>query len=141
MTEAPEEAAVLAENAGQVPLEETVTEVLAPDPNGPRVTLQPYQHWAARTLPDPRQLDSLDPVAQALCEIIGAEGPMTCKQAYRLYAKAAGIHYGKVVQSAFNKAVTRALRAGTLTQTDEWRTPGQVDKVVRLDGHARSLPA
>ncbi|EYB67853.1 hypothetical protein DEIPH_ctg032orf0104 [Deinococcus phoenicis] len=99
-----------------------------------RPALAAYTHWSAHTLPDPRDVDSLDPLVEGLREIIAAEGPMLCRQAYQTYTRAAGVNYGKAVQSQLNKAVTKGLRAGIFEQTDEWGTPGQVEKVVRLAG-------
>ncbi|PYE51991.1 AAA domain-containing protein [Deinococcus yavapaiensis] len=95
-------------------------------------TLPAYTHWTARTLPDPRSLDSLDPVIDALRDILAVEGPMPCRLAYATYARAAGVNLGKTVQSLLNRAVAKAVRGGVFVQVDEWQRPGQIDKIVRL---------
>ncbi|MDV6373394.1 AAA domain-containing protein [Deinococcus arenicola] len=132
--EVSETAASIARRMEQAPIEDTASEVIAPRSTGTGAALAPYAHWAAHTLPDPRAVGSFDPVIDGLREIVAAEGPMTCRQAYQTYCRAAGINFGQTVKSALNKAMTRALRAGVFEQADEWGTAGQVDKVVRLSG-------
>ena len=122
----------IAEQMGQAPIEDTASEIIAPLRH--RGGLAPYAHWAAHTLPDPRAISSFKPVIEGLREIVAAEGPMTCRRAYQTYCRAAGINFGQTVKSALNKAMYRALRAGVFEQADEWRTSGQIDKVVRLSG-------
>ncbi|QFP77455.1 AAA domain-containing protein [Deinococcus sp. AJ005] len=133
-SEVSETAADIAEQMGQSPIEDTAGEVIAPHRSETGLGLAAYTHWAAHTLPDPRALGSFDPVIDGLREIVAAEGPMTCRQAYQTYCRAAGINFGQTVKSALNKAMTRALRAGVFEQADEWGTSGQIDKVVRLSG-------
>lgn len=124
----------MADQMAQEPIEDTASEVIAPRSTDTGPTLAPYAHWAAHTLPDPRAVDTFGPVIDGLLEIVAAEGPMTCRQAYQTYCRAAGISFGQTVKSALNKAMTRALRSAVFEQADEWGTAGQIDKVVRLSG-------
>ena len=124
----------MADQMAQEPIEDTASEAIEPRFTGTGPILAPYALWAAHTLPDPRAVDTFGPVIDGLREIVAAEGPMTCRQAYQTYCRAAGIHFNQTVKSALNKAMTRALRAGVFEQADEWGTAGQVDKVVRLSG-------
>lgn len=102
----------------------------------PDVTLAPYTSAVLDLLPDPRDLPTLDPVVEGLRQIIEAEGPMLCRVAYRSYARAAGLSYGKTLQSQLNKAAALGVRLGVFEQTDENGLPGQVEKVVRVRGAA-----
>lgn len=124
-------AALQAEEAAQEEIVETTSEVVPPVAHAVTTLLEPYGRWATRPLPDPRTLSSLEPVVEGLQEIVASEGPMTARQAYQVYCQAAGIRFGQATKSLLNKAMTRALRTGVLLASDEWGTPGLLDKVVR----------
>lgn len=136
-TEAPEEgavdaaAAMQAEEAGQEEILETTSEVVVPVEHAVTTLLEPYGRWVARPLADPRTLSSLEPVVEGLRDIVAAEGPMTARQAYQVYCQAAGVRFGQATKSLLNKAMTRALKTQVLLASDEWGTPGLLDKVVR----------
>lgn len=127
----PQEAATLAEDAAQDTLEQTASEPVAPVTHTTSSLLLPYTPWVEHPLPDPRTLSTMEPVIEGLREIVAAEGPMTCRQAYQTYCQAAGVRFGTTTKSLLNKAMTRALRQGVLLQADEWGTSGLVDKIVR----------
>ncbi|WP_104991412.1 AAA domain-containing protein [Deinococcus sp. NW-56] len=115
----------------KVTLEEPLSLVSLPD-----VMLAPYTQAVLDILPDPRDLPTLEPVVEGLRQIIEAEGPMLCRVAYRSYARAAGLAYGKTLQSQLNKAAALGVRLGVFEQNDENGLPGQVEKVVRVRGAA-----
>ena len=78
---------------------------------------------------------SLDEVLEGLEDIIDSEGPMPCHRAYRLFADAAGFEsVGTRMRSVFNKAIYRGVQQRRLADRDEFGTPGQMDRIVRLAG-------
>jgi very-short-patch-repair endonuclease len=96
--------------------------------------LEPYRKWASRRLPDPRS-SPIDELVPVLVEIVGAEGPMPCHRAYRLYASAAGIQrVGRQIRSLFNRAVRRAVRLGLLEESNEHGHRDQMNQIVRRKG-------
>ncbi|MDR6219844.1 AAA domain-containing protein [Deinococcus soli (ex Cha et al. 2016)] len=124
-------AALQAEEAAQEEIVETTSELITPVDHAVTTLLEPYGRWVSRPLPDPRTLSSLEPVVEGLQEIVGSEGPMTARQAYQMYCQSAGIRLGQATKSLLNKAMTRALRTQVLLASDEWGTPGLLDKIVR----------
>lgn len=132
--EVPAEAAYQAEEAAQDQVAEQLEFSAVPSVPG---LLAPYVSWSVRSLPDPRTLDGLEPVAAALQEIVSAEGPMSARQAYQVYCQAAGIRVGQSTKSLLNRAMSLALRKGALLAEDEWRMPGMLDKIVRAPGTPR----
>ncbi|GGK85680.1 DUF559 domain-containing protein [Deinococcus radiotolerans] len=129
----PEDAITLAQQAGQV-LSPDVPEAAVPQTAIPELVLAPHRVAEPGLLPHPQDLPSPEPVIEGLRQIIEVEGPMLCRVAYRSYARAAGLPYGKTLQGHLNRAVARGLRQGIFEQTDENGQPGQVEKVVRLHG-------
>jgi hypothetical protein len=78
---------------------------------------------------------SVDEVIPGLLEIIGAEGPMPCHRAYRIYARACGIHrVGRQIRSIFNRAIAKALRQRLIEQRNEHQTRDQINQIVRKAG-------
>ncbi|MCD0175534.1 AAA family ATPase [Deinococcus sp. 14RED07] len=112
----------------------TVPDAPAPSATPGSVLLEPYTVWASRPLTDPRSVDSFTPVIEGLREIIAAEGPVLCRRAYQLYCQAAGVRFGVTTKSLLNKAMTRALKDGTLILSRETGLPGYVDQIVRVSG-------
>ncbi|GGS15597.1 AAA domain-containing protein [Deinococcus knuensis] len=152
------EAARRAESAAHEPIEQTASEVIdpatpdtatgteprtattAPAATGPDAPtpsvipsssiLEPYTVWASHPLTDPRSVDTFTPVIAGLRDIIAAEGPMPCRRAYQLYCQAANITL-PVGKSLLNKAMSRALKDGTLLLERERGTGGYMDEIVR----------
>lgn len=93
-----------------------------------------YRAWPQYYLPDPRTAPPKD-VSQGLVDIVTTEGPMLCYRAYRLYVAAAGIaKVGKLVRSALNQAMHRAVSSGMLQEVNEFGLRDQIHKVVRPSG-------
>ncbi|MFC6802824.1 hypothetical protein ACFQDE_14820 [Deinococcus caeni] len=59
---------------------------------------------------------------------------MPCRRAYQLYCQAAGVRFGVTTKSLLNKAMTRALKDGTLILSRETGLPGYIDQIVRVSG-------
>lgn len=119
------------EASQEVMADETTNETLPDFPPEVKAKMQPYHVWKSRELPDPRRLPDLAPVVSGLQEIIDQEGPMTCRQAYQTYCRAAGIRMGQAIKTLLNKSMRRALQAGNIVQMDEWGTADLLDKIVR----------
>ena len=139
--EVPEEARALAVQAGATAAAQDLGRPADLSPETvvvavPEVHLAPYTQASLPILPDPREQHDLMPVIDGLRQIVEVEGPMLCRVAYRSYAQAAGLPYGKTLQSQLNKAVARAVRLGVFEQLDENGLPGQVEKVIRMRGAA-----
>ncbi|CAM4197005.1 AAA domain-containing protein [Deinococcus marmoris] len=134
------DAAERAESAAQDEVEDTASEALPMVSVLDTAWLRPYASWTPHSLPDPQSLNSLDAVVDGLYEIVDAEGPMTCRQAYQTYCQAAGVRFGSGTKSLLNKAMARAQREGVLILADEWGKPGLVDKIVRVPGDAEVVP-
>lgn len=120
-----------AQEASQEMVNETASEAILDLPHEVQAKMQPYTMWHARELPDPRQLPDLEPVVASLQEIVAKEGPMTCRQVYQTYCRAAGIRMGQAIKILLNKSMRRAIQAGNIVQSDEWGTAGLLDKIVR----------
>ncbi len=78
-----------------------------------------YDSWTAETLPDPRGASSAS-VSRGLVAIVEREGPILSQRAYRLFAKAAGIHkVGTAVQEGLDRGRKLALQDRLLSQRIE----------------------
>ena len=92
--------------------------------------------------PDPRTV-SLGAVAEGLCRIIEAEGPMIAKRAYDIYLRGCGIRrLGPELKSTMNKALSSAIRQGSVISENEPGVSGLLFSTVRSNGtpHSASLP-
>lgn len=93
------------------------------------VALTPYGGWDPRPTPDPRGADR-EAIAEALLEIVAAEGPVLASRAYGLLNKAAG---GKkltsIVRPPLSGAAYRLRQQGALTIE-----AGHGEEVLRLTG-------
>lgn len=98
------------------------------------VALTPYGGWEPRPTPDPRTAGR-EAIAQALEEIVRAEGPVLAARAYGLLNKAAG---GKklttIVRAPIGAGAYRLRQQGALEIVPADATPGQDDEVLRLTG-------
>lgn len=95
------------------------------------VALTPYGGWEPRPTPDPRAAGR-EAIAEALLEIIRAEGPVLAARAYGLLNKASG---GKkltsIVRAPIGAGAYRLRQQGTI-QIDP--APAQDDEVLRVAG-------
>ena len=100
-------------------------------PRPPGATLAPYTHWEQRSLSS--VLDGAeDRVVADLLEIVSVEGPMQALFLYQIHAKAAGGHrVGREMRHRYNRLVSRAIRAGDLSQIDD-DIEGVINKTVYL---------
>lgn len=98
------------------------------------VALTPYGGWEPRPTPDPRTAGR-EAIAEALEEIVRAEGPVLAARAYGLLNKAAG---GKklttIVRAPIGAGAYRLRQQGALEIVPADATPGQDDEVLRLAG-------
>ena len=95
---------------------------------------KPYRRWTPRRLPDPRFAPPRD-VVPPLVEIINAEGPIICRRAYQIYARAVGIRrVGGHIRSILNRAVRKALREGLVEQRDELAGRDKMKQILRKAG-------
>jgi hypothetical protein len=78
---------------------------------------------------------SIGEVADGLCQIIDAEGPMIAKRAYDVYLRGCGIRRpGVELRSVLNKALASAVRQGrVISENDPGRT-GLILSTVRTRG-------
>jgi len=97
-------------------------------------------HWQPRDLEHPEET-SLSEIANVLVEIIQAEGPIVDNQAFKIYARAAGIQrLRRPVKEKLNKALEKANRDGLIERRKEcglvviWRD-GAPDVLVRARGN------
>lgn len=104
------------------PVDEEFSELLFGQDSTPStefVDLSPYKVWPL--VPKPPVNDrNLHYIQQGLVEILNHEGPMIARQAYLRYQQATGgQRVGKSLQSIFNVAASRALRAGTIARLED----------------------
>jgi len=87
--------------------------------------LAEYRSWTARPLPSAEVAD-VEVMAEALVEIVTAEGPMLAETAYRRYAKASGAtRLGSATKRSLNSVSTRLIRRGRLMAISDG-TVGQI---------------
>ncbi|MEQ4519564.1 AAA domain-containing protein [Pseudarthrobacter sp. B907] len=89
------------------------------EPSTEYVNLALYTPWPL--VPKPPVNDrNIQHIQQGLVEILRHEGPMIARQVYLRYQQAAGgQRVGKSLQSIFNVAASRALRAGAIARLDD----------------------
>ena len=96
--------------------------------------LADYVAYGGPTGPDPRTVSS-GVVADNLCSIIEAEGPMIAKRAYDIYLRGCGIkRLGGEIRSTMNKALASAVRQGQVISENEVGTSGLIYSTVRSKG-------
>jgi very-short-patch-repair endonuclease len=111
-------------------------EVSSRPPRPGRVQMAPYVGWKARPLADPREARQSELIA-VLLEIVGVEGPVLARRAYRLMLQAAGFHrLVHTVVSPLNKAAVRAEREGRLIAAALGVGSSLADRVLRLPHQA-----
>lgn len=101
--------------------EESAEQLFGQDsaPSTEFVSLTPYKVWPLIPKP-PVNERNMQYIQQGLVEILTHEGPMIARQTYLRYQQAAGgQRVGKSLQSIFNVAASRALRAGTIARLDD----------------------
>ena len=84
---------------------------------GPGIDLAQYTSWASRPVPD---LVSLAPsaVADLICEVVSAEGPVRAGRVYWLLLRASGAaRLGRKIRASLDRGVQAAVRAGRLVST------------------------
>jgi REase_MTES_1575 len=83
---------------------------------------------------DPRTVN-IGIVAEGLCQIIDAEGPMIAKRVYDIYLRGCGIkRLGGELKSAMNKALANAIRQGRVVSENEPNKSGLILSTVRSKG-------
>jgi very-short-patch-repair endonuclease len=99
--------------------------------------LSDYIAYSGPTGPDPRTV-SIGEVADGLCLIIEAEGPMIAKRTYDIYLRGCGIkRLGGELKSTMNKALASIVRQGRVVSENEPGHTGLIFSTVRSKG---SLP-
>ena len=94
----------------------------------------PYVRFEGEPGPDPRQASPAE-VAEGLCRIIEAEGPMLAKRAYDTYLRGCGIRrMGGELKRSMNKALQHAIRKDRVVREDESGKGGLVYAIVRAKG-------
>jgi very-short-patch-repair endonuclease len=96
--------------------------------------LADYVAYSGPPGPDPRTVN-IGVVADNLCLIIEAEGPMIAKRAYDIYLRGCGIRrLGGDLKSTMNKALASAVRQGRVVSENEPGKSGVILSTVRSEG-------
>jgi very-short-patch-repair endonuclease len=96
--------------------------------------LSDYVVYSRQPGPDPRTVN-IGIVAEGLCQIIDAEGPMITKRAYDIYLRGCGIRrLGGELKSTMNKALANAIRQGRVVSENEPDKSGLILSTVRSKG-------
>jgi very-short-patch-repair endonuclease len=96
--------------------------------------LADYVCYRGAAGPHPRGV-STSIVADGLCRIIEAEGPMLAKRAYDIYLRGCGIRrLGGELKSAMNKALSAAIHQGRVVSENESGKTGLIFSTVRSKG-------
>ena len=95
--------------------------------------IEEYRSWKPRELPNPLT-GNHDEVMQGVIEIIAAEGPMTRRRAFKIYARASGSRLRETVIPALNRALLRANRRHLIEQRNEAGSRDLLDSIVRKAG-------
>lgn len=137
--------AVLVEPEAETPMPSEVSgperEPLSVPPraSAPHRGQAPYVCFEGRPGPDPRHASPAQ-VADGLCRIIEAEGPMLAKRAYDIYLRGCGIRrLGGELKRSMNKALQHAIRSDRIAREDESGKGGLVYSIVRAKGAPRVL--
>jgi len=97
-------------------------------------SLADYITFRGQAGPDPRTV-SLGAVAEGLCRIIEVEGPLIAKRAYDIYLRGCGIkRLGPELKSTMNKALSNAIRQGSVIVENEPGVNGLIFSTVRSKG-------
>lgn len=99
-------------------------------PGGDRGLMDEYRSWKPRVLPNPLTGDDVE-VMDGLVEIITAEGPMTRRRAFKIYARASGSRLRDTVVPVLNRALVRAIHKHVLDQRNETGGRDPLDYIVR----------
>jgi len=100
----------------------------------PDLLLAKYVVYRGPVHPDPRTV-SVSAVADGLCSIIEAEGPMVAKRAYDIYLHCCGIRrLGRELKSTMNKALANAISRGRIVSENEPGKSGLIFSTVRIKG-------
>jgi very-short-patch-repair endonuclease len=98
--------------------------------------LASYVSYNGPTGPDPRTVN-IGEVADSLCLIIEAEGPVIAKRAYDIYLRGCGIkRLGGELRSIMNKALATAVRQDRVVAENEPGQSGLIYSTVRSKGVA-----
>jgi very-short-patch-repair endonuclease len=96
--------------------------------------LSDYISYSGPNGPDPRTV-SIGEVADGLCLIIEAEGPMIAKRTYDIYLRGCGIkRLGGELKSTMNKALASIIRQGRVVSENEPGNTGLIFSTVRSKG-------
>ena len=96
--------------------------------------LSDYIAYSGPNGPDPRTV-SIGEVADGLCLIIEAEGPMIAKRTYDIYLRGCGIkRLGGELKSTMNKALASIIRQGRVVSENEPGNTGLIFSTVRSNG-------
>jgi very-short-patch-repair endonuclease len=96
--------------------------------------LKHYVAYRGPAVPDPRTVN-IGAVADGLCQIITAEGPMIAKRAYDVYLRGCGIkRLGGELKSTMNKALATAVRQGRVISEETPGRSGLILSTVRCKG-------
>jgi very-short-patch-repair endonuclease len=96
--------------------------------------LSDYVVYTGSPGPDPRTVN-IGVVAEGLCQIIDAEGPMIAKRAYDIYLRGCGIkRLGGELKSTMNRALANAVRQGRVVSENEPGKSGLILSTVRSKG-------
>jgi very-short-patch-repair endonuclease len=99
--------------------------------------LSDYISYGGPIGPDPRTV-SIGEVADGLCLIIEAEGPMIVKRTYDIYLRGCGIkRLGGELKSTMNKALASVIRQGRVVSENEPGNTGLIFSTVRSKGGPR----
>ncbi len=93
-----------------------------------------YVAFSGTAGPDPRTV-TVGEVADGLCQIIDAEGPMIAKRAYDIYLRGCGIRrMGGEMQGTMNRALASAIRQGRVISDKVTSRSGLLFATVRSKG-------
>jgi very-short-patch-repair endonuclease len=96
--------------------------------------LPDYVCYRGAAGPHPRSVSG-SVVADGLCRIIDAEGPMLAKRAYDIYLRGCGVRrLGGELKSAMNKALAAAIQQGRVVSENEPGKTGLIFSTVRSKG-------
>jgi hypothetical protein len=95
--------------------------------------LSDYVAYSGPNGPDPRTV-SIGEVADGLCLIVDAEGPMIAKRAYDIYLRGCGIkRLGGELKSTMNKALASIIHQERVVSENEPGNTGLIFSTVRAD--------
>jgi very-short-patch-repair endonuclease len=96
--------------------------------------LADYVAFPGMTVPDPRTV-SIGVVADGLCQIIDAEGPMIARRAYDIYLRGCGIkRLGVELKTVMNRALAAAVQQGRVVSENPPGRAGLILSTIRSKG-------